>query len=144
MKQFKEFIKEGKVKSGSSDPAEARSLFRQAKERFADLVALPLSDGNAPFRFETAYEVLREALQAFLSWGGYSVYSHEAVVYFAFEKHILSEAQSMRVDRYREIRNDINYRCVKVTVDETKEIIRFVKEILPILEQKFMQIQNKD
>ncbi len=141
MKTFKEFVHEGKVHKKSPDPAEARSLFQQAKERYADLQSLPLTEKNSSFRFEDAYECLREALQAFLSLEGYKPFSHEAIFSFAEEKGILQESQAARADRYREIRNDINYRGKKVTMEETKEIINFVKNALSFLEEKFNPVK---
>ncbi len=143
MKAFADFIAEGKVQKRSSGPAEARSLFVQSKERLADLQSLPIEERNAQFRFEDAYEVLREALQSFLALEGYKAYSHEAVFSFAYEKRIMSELDVMKADRYREIRNDINYRGKKVGVDETKEIISFVKKVLPDIENKFLRASGR-
>lgn len=143
MKAFADFIAEGKVQKRGSNPVEARSLFVQSKERLADLQSLPIEERNAQFRFEAAYEVLREALQSFLALEGYKSYSHEAIFSFVFEKRILSEPDAMRSDRYREIRNDINYRWKRVSVDETKEIILFVMRILPDLENKFSRASGR-
>lgn len=137
MKEFKELLKEKKVEKRNKDFSEAESLLQQANERFKDLLTLPLNEQNAPFRYESAYESLREALQSFLSKMGYKPYSHEAIIAFVFEEKIISEKESITIDRYREIRNDIDYRAVKVTVEETKEIINFVKKIMPQLEEVF-------
>ncbi len=137
MKTFAEFVKEGNAVKASPDPAEARSLFSQAKERLLDIQSLPLNERNASFRFEDAYEVIREALQAFLAIEGYKPYSHEAVLSFALERKILSEAGIRRSDRYREIRNDINYRGKTVTLEEAREIISFAALTVPELEKKF-------
>ncbi len=137
MKEFQELLKEKKVEKRNKDFAEAESLLLQAKERFKDLLTLTLSEQNASFRFESAYESLREALQSFLAKRGYKPYSHEAIIAFTFEEKIISEKDSRIADRYREIRNDIDYRAVKVTIEETKEIINFVKNILPQLEEVF-------
>lgn len=136
MRSFKEFVEEEKVRKGSPDPAEARSLFEQANDRMNDLAALPLTEKNASFRFEDAYEVLREALQSFLSLEGYKPYSHEAIVSFAFEKQLLLESEMWRFDRYREIRNDINYKAKRIGVEEAKEIIAFVQGALGTLKHK--------
>ncbi len=136
MKSFQEHLKENKVKKKAADPAEGRSLFRQAEERLADLQHLPLTEKNAPFRFEDGYEVLREALQAFLALEGYKPYSHEAVFCFAAERHLLSEAEYHAADRYREMRNDINYRGKTVLMEEAQELIDFVKALLPLLGKK--------
>ncbi len=137
MKAFTQFIKENKVIKKSPDPAEARSLVTQAKERLADLKVLPLNKKNASFRFESAYEVLRELLQAFLAAEGYKPYSHEAIFSFASERKLLPESKAMQADRYREIRNDINYRGKKVTVMEAKEIMYFVKQNFGAVKKKF-------
>ena len=137
MKEFQAYLKEGKVKKKRIEIAEAQSLITQSKERMADLHHLPLTEKNASFRFEDGYEALREALQAFLALDGYKPYSHEAVFCYALEQNLLSEAQYHQADRYREIRNDINYRGKIVTVEEAKELIEFVETLLPILENNF-------
>ncbi len=119
-------VSEGKVLKKTPDPGEARSLFIQANERFSDLRQLSLNEKNASFRFEAAYEAMREAVQSFLSYEGYKSYSHEAIFSFALDRSLLSEAKAVKADRYREIRNDINYRGKKVTEQEAKDVINFV------------------
>lgn len=136
MKPFIEFVKEGKAVRKSPDLGEAKSLIAQSKRRLNDIQELPLNKDNASFRFESAYESIREALQAFLSIEGYKPYSHEAIFSFALEKKLLHEHEIFKADRYREIRNDINYRGKTVTVEEAREIILFVKQIMPNLEKK--------
>ncbi len=136
MKVFIEFVKEGKVLKESSDPAEARSLFFQAQQRLKDLLSLPLNDQNASFRFESAYEVLREALQSFLALAGYKPYSHEAIFAFARGELLISEAEFQRIDRYREMRNDLNYRGKPLIVAEAQELISFSKQMLSRLKKE--------
>ncbi|MFH1408292.1 MAG: hypothetical protein ABIH34_00120 [Nanoarchaeota archaeon] len=129
MKTFEAFIKEMKVKKGSPDPIEAQSLFKQSEQRLSDLIMLPLSDSNASFRFESAYEVMREALQAFLALRGFKPYSHEAIFVFCKEHELLSMSEYMKGNRYREIRNDINYRGKTVIKSDAEEIILFVQNL---------------
>ena len=130
MKTFREFLLEKKVKKEIVDIAEAASLLKQAQERLQDLLTLPLSESNASFRFESAYESIREALQSFLAREGYKPYSHEAIIVFALEHHLLNDQEAASLDRYREKRNDINYRGQKVLVIEAQEIISFAKSIV--------------
>ena len=66
MKTFKEFIEEGKVKKTQSDKTRAKSMFSQGDARMSDLKSLPLNSENAPFRFEDAYEAVREVIRAFM------------------------------------------------------------------------------
>jgi len=136
VKQFNQFIKENKVLKVSPDPSESRSLMQQAMERLSDLKQLPINERNASFRFESAYEAMREALQAFLAAEGFKPYSHESILSFAMEKRLLSEAKIMQADRFREIRNDINYRGKKVTMAEAKEAIKAASENLETLSVK--------
>ena len=130
MKTFKEYISEKKVKVQSPDPAEAESLLKQAQARWADLRTLSINEKNASFRFESAYECLREAIQSFMAREGYNPYSHEAVVVYAAEKGLLNEKETISFDRYREKRNDLNYRGQKITLEEAQEIITFAKNML--------------
>lgn len=139
MKKFSEFIAEGKVKTGSKDPAEARSLFEQAQNRLIDVKNIKLTEQNAAFRFEDIYECMREALQAFMAVQGYKPYSHEAVIAFAQENKLITEAESAALDRYRTIRNDITYRGEKTTTEETAQALNFAEQLLNKLKTNFKQ-----
>ncbi|NOZ80960.1 MAG: hypothetical protein GXP63_04770 [DPANN group archaeon] len=136
MKSFTAYLEEKKVRKISPDPAEADSLLKQSEARLKDLKNLPLSEETAPFRFESAYEVLREVLQSFLAAAGYKPYSHEAILAFGKEQGILSLSEFERSDRYRQIRNDINYRGKTVLKIEAEEIILFVSMLLPKLKSR--------
>jgi len=112
-------------------------MFAQGEARMRDLKSLPINDETAPFRFEDAYEAVREVLQAFMFSEGYNPYSHDAVIVFGYEKGLLTEAEFRRWDRNRKIRNDINYRSEKTTIEETKEAIEKASELMEKLRKKF-------
>lgn len=137
MKTFKEFVEEGKVKKDQPDKTRAKSMLSQGEARMADLKTLPLNDENAPFRFEDAYEAVREVLQAFMFLEGYNPYSHDAIIVFGYEKGLLTEAEFRRWDRNRKIRNDIHYRSEKTTIEETKDAIGSADELIKGLKKKF-------
>ena len=137
MKTVEAFVNEGKVRRGSRDPAEARSLFSQSEQRLADVKMIRLTELNAPFRFEDVYEALRESVQAFMALEGLKPYSHEAVIAFAGERRLLTEPEVARLDRYREIRNDIAYRGEKTTVQETCDALTFAEDVIKRLRQAF-------
>lgn len=61
MKKLEEYIKEGKLKKGAQNPSESESLMIQEKERLKDLLSLEIDEKNCTFRYESAYEVIREA-----------------------------------------------------------------------------------
>lgn len=134
-----EYIKENKVKSGSPDPAQARSLFEQSAARLHDVRSLVITDQNASFRFEHIYECLRETLQAFMALEGYKPYSHEATIAFGKDHLLLNDAETSILDRYREIRSDIIYRGEKMTVDEAKEALAFAEQLHQKLSVLFLE-----
>ena len=80
MKSFNEYIIEKKAAKVQPDIAMAKSLLLQSKTRFADLKVLQINEENASFRFESAYETIREILHAFMAKEDYKPYSHEAIV----------------------------------------------------------------
>jgi hypothetical protein len=133
MKTVDAYLRENKVKRGSPNPSEAKSLMEQAKDRMNDLLTLSINEKNASFRFESAYECLREAIPSSMAKEGFKPYSHESIVAFAKERGLLNDRESQTFDRYREIRNDINYRGQKVT-EEAERIISFINEILSRME----------
>ncbi len=137
MKTLKEYINNNEVKKGSPDPTEAASLIRQALARLNDLLSLPLSDENASFRFESAYECIREALQSFMALDGLKPYSHEAIFVFAHEQKIINERETITLDRYREKRNDINYRGEIIDIKEAQQTIQFAKSMVFRLKKEF-------
>lgn len=130
MKSFREFVEERKVKKARPDRIRAKSMFTQAINRINDLKTLPINETNAPFRFEDAYESVREALQAFMYLEGFNPYSHEAILVFGFERGFLTEAEFRTWDRNREIRNDIHYRSEKTTLEATEKAIRQASELI--------------
>jgi len=137
MKTFKEFIEEGKVKKTQSDKTRAKSMFSQGDARMSDLKSLPLNSENAPFRFEDAYEAVREVIRAFMFLEGYNPYSHDAIIVFGYEKGLLTEGEFRKWDRNRKIRNDIHYRSEKTTIEETKDAIERASELIGKLKKKF-------
>jgi len=140
MKTVREYIEENTIKKGSIDKTRANSLLRQSKSRIKDLKTLPLNSENAPFRFEDGYEAIREILQAFMFLEGLTPYSHEATIAFAKERKLMNEKEVSKTDRYRKIRNDINYRGETVTIETTKEVIKFSSKLIKTLEKKFKKV----
>lgn len=137
MKSFSTFVAEGQVREGSSNPGEARSLLKQGIAQIEDVQNIPLTQDNAAFRFVDAYEAVRKVLQAFLAQEGFKPYSHEAIIVYGFEQDLLTKTAYKRLDRYRQKRNDINYRAEPATVDEAEEIISFATNLISRLEDMF-------
>ena len=80
------------------------------------------------------YEGLREYCEAIGYLKGYKFLDHESIGYFL--KDILKEQSlSMKFDRYRRLRNGINYYGEDVDIETIKEALTDIPEIVKRLEK---------
>ena len=75
-------------------------------------------------------------LEAISIIDGFKIYSHEAFTYFLKEKG--EEVLSTKFDRFRKIRNSINYYGKDISIEETKENIEEIKEMIKSLIKKYL------
>lgn len=136
MKPFSTFLDDGTVEERLPDPAKARSLMRQARARIRDVADLAMDGTTAAFRFEDAYEAVREAVQAHMAKEGYHVYGHEAIPAYALEAGLLGRGDAERLDRFRRKRNDINYRGQTAQVEETRRAVAWAEEVVEALQER--------
>lgn len=136
MEKFENFIAEGKVKKRTPNPEQAKSMFAKGMKRLSYALIHQLSENNADMVFEDVYDALREMLESFMANEGYKTYSHEAVIAFAGEFFKLAEDDINRMDRYRMLRNDSKYRGENITLNETVDIIQFVKKKIVFLKKE--------
>lgn len=132
--KFEDFIKMGQVRRASMDPPLINSLIRSAKKDLEFLNNLEINEESARKMMVNYYDVLRSILEAISSFNGYKVYSHEAFVYFLKERG--EEIISDKFDRFRQIRNKINYYGKEISVEEARENIEEIKKIITILTKK--------
>ena len=131
MKDFETFLEEEKVKEKSGSPAEARSLRVQAINRFEHQIEnAELSKENATFRFEDAYEALRQYLQSFMAEDGYKPYSHEAIIAYSLENDSLNKSEANKLDQFRKLRNDIRYRGETSNMKQAEQMIELAEKKL--------------
>ena len=133
MKEFEEYVEEGKVKKQSANKAEARSLRVQAIRRFKQQVKdKEITSENSTFIFEDSYEPLRQHLQSFIAENGYKPYSHEAIIAYAQENNELTSSETNKMNQYRKLRNDIRYRGETSTKNKAQKMKQITKNKLPI------------
>src|SRR3989344_1056087 len=85
-------------------------------------------------------DVLRSIVESMSIIEGYKIYSHEAFTYFLKEKG--EEIISEKFDRFRKIRNKINYYGGNISAEEVKENIEEIKEIIKKLKTKYLNHTN--
>jgi uncharacterized protein (UPF0332 family) len=132
MEPFESYLSSGKVSKRTPDPVEASSLLRKAQLRLAYVSERKITDENAQFVLEDAYEASREAAQALMSVAGYKPYSHEATISFIkrFHANSFRGSEIAAFDHFRELRNMSVYRAVHVTKEEAYECVAFAKSFI--------------
>jgi len=79
------------------------------------------------------YDVLRELLECLALMNGFKIYNHEC--YVPFLKEVLNESSlGDDFDKFRILRNGMNYYGKKITQEEGAEVARQMKEVIVNIE----------
>lgn len=133
MIEFKHFLKQKKVMKREKDIALSQSLQADAEERMESTRIKVL---KTKFKFEQAYESIRELADSFLAKDGYKTYSHEAALAYLKEIEIINEAELERLDICRKKRNDLKYYGKNLAEKETQYLNEFLTEIFKRIKEK--------
>ena len=101
----------------------AESMLRSAEQAIKTAKMIPVTEDTKKTILRELYEGLRECCDALGYIKGYKFNDHESIGYFL--KDVLEE-QSVRkkFDRYRKLRNGINYYGDDVDVETVKEALK--------------------
>ncbi|MFP4523929.1 MAG: hypothetical protein ACLFO2_01240 [Candidatus Woesearchaeota archaeon] len=129
---FDESLEEGYVKRVRVDTIRARNLSSAGRKAVETAKAIPLSETSSKTILRELYEGLREYCEAL----GYKFLSHEAITHFLAD--ILEERKvSGRFDRYRKLRNGINYYGKDVALGTVEKASEEIPSLLRRLERHF-------
>ena len=133
---FQEFIKLGQVKKIEIDKELAKSLLKTTKSGLIFFETWQINENSARKIVSNYYDALRSILEAVSALDSYKIYSHEAFSEFLKEKneHLLAE----KFDRFRRLRNKINYYGSNISPEETKEYKEGIIKIINILINKYL------
>jgi len=134
--KFNDFIKKGMVRKASKDVALSRSLVKNAKKDLIFLRGLEVNENSARKVMVGYYDVLRSVLEAISALEGYKVYSHEAFSYFLRERN--EENLAIKFDRFRKIRNSINYYGEDISFLDVKEIVIGIEKDIDYLTDRYL------
>lgn len=70
---------------------------------------------------------------------GYDPYSHIAVIAYARDGLFLSDSRVSKLDRFRRLRNNIQYRTEEPGVQETEGIVEFMRKFVTEMEENLRQ-----
>ncbi|MBW3014890.1 hypothetical protein KY330_00550 [Candidatus Woesearchaeota archaeon] len=124
------------VKSITIDKSLIKSLKDSSAKKLETQSMLELNDTTASSKLSLLYESLRELLEALAISEGYKIYNHQC--YVAFLKEILDKPNLAETfDRFRRLRNQINYYGKDVSKEEASDLIdsmlKFISQIKELL-----------
>lgn len=134
---LKECLRKGFIKRTKVDQGLINSLIEMSNLKEEIVNKTKLTDRNISVYVSMTYDSLREILEALSISKGYKVISHICLGYF-LEKFFPSFDHS-KFDRFRWIRNSINYYGNKIDLAQGKELINQIfdlkKKSLKIIEK---------
>lgn len=134
---FEYFIREGQAKRSFVDRNLAKSLLEQTKKDIKFFEGIKVNELSSRKLVSNYYDFLRTILEAVALIDGFKIYGHEAFTYYLIEKN---ERQiSRQFERFRKIRNGINYYGKIISIEETKEIIEEIKKIIDYLIKRYLK-----
>lgn len=135
--KLKDFIGKGQVKKVSKDISLAKSLVITANTDLKFLQSLEINENSARKIMTNYYDILRSILEAISVLNGYKIYSHEAFTYFLKEKD--EDLIAEKFDRFRKIRNRLQYYGKNISVEEVKENVNEIIKLVEELKRKYLK-----
>jgi len=132
--KFEDFIKKGIVKKKGTDKNLAMALRKTAEIDLKFFERIKIDDVSSRKVVSGYYEILREILEGLSAIRGYKIYSHEAFVYFLEGDG--ENANAEKFNRFRLIRNRINYYGKSVSCEEAEEYCEEIKKMIDYFLEK--------
>ena len=133
---FENSLIERKVKKVVPNKIRASSLFKSSLQAIETARVIQLNSNTLKSILRELYEGLREYCEAIGYLNGYKFLDHESITYFL--RDILKEESiSKKFDRYRRLRNGINYYGEDVDIETIKEAILEIPRLVKGLEKYF-------
>ena len=129
---FENSLVNGKAKKVMPNKIRASSIFKSSIQAIETAKIIQLNENTLKSIFRELYEGLREYCEAIGYLRGYKFLDHESIGYFLRDV-IKEQSASKKFDRYRKLRNGINYYGEDIDIETVKEAIieipRLVKEL---------------
>lgn len=124
------------MRRSSKDYELAKSLIQTAKEDILFLKEVPITSLSARKVLISYYDTLRSVLEAIAAQEGYKVYSHEAFYSFLLQKK--EDSLAAKFDRFRKLRNKLNYYGTTISPLEVEENKKEMQEMIDILIVRYL------
>lgn len=131
---FESLIKEGIVKKVPVDIIRAKSLIKSSQQALSTAKIIPFKEETFKTIFRELYESIRGYCEALGYIKGYKFLNHESITIFLYE--ILREKEiSIKFDRYRKLRNGINYYGNTIEIQTLKNALRDIPLLIDSLKK---------
>lgn len=131
---FENSIINGKAKKIMPNKIRASSIFNSSIQAIETAKMIELKQNTLKSILRELYEGLREYCEAIGYLRGYKFLDHESIGYFL--RDILKEqSMSVKFDRYRRLRNGINYYGEDVDIETVKEAVIEIPKLIKGLEK---------
>ena len=131
---FENSLVNGKAKKVVPNKIRASSIFKSSIQAIETAKTIQLNQNTLKSILRELYEGLREYCEGIGYLKGYKFLDHESITYFL--KDILKEENiSKKFDRYRKLRNGINYYGEDIDIETIKEAIIEIPKLIKELEK---------
>lgn len=134
--KFQNFIDDQKARKTTPDMQLAKSLVGMSDNHIEVIRRIAIDEITASTVMTNYYEALREIVEAIAAKRGYKVYSHDALTYFL--KELGKDLIADKFDRFRKIRNGINYYGKQIGKESAENNVKEIEKIIAELKQKFL------
>lgn len=119
--QFNKMVERKELRPKQIDIPRIRSILASAMRSVSTIKMLPLNETTSTTIFKETYDALRQICDADLLLKGYESRGHEISITIFCSENIAYKP----LERFREIRNDAQYRGYLTTIEQTREILEF-------------------
>ncbi len=131
---FEYSLLQRKAKKITPNKIRASSIFKSSTQAIETAKIIPLNINSTKTILREFYEGLREYCEAIGFLQGYKFLDHESISFFI--RDILKEQTIyQKFDRYRKIRNSINYYGDDIDIETVKEAIIEIPKLIKNLEK---------
>jgi len=132
-----ECFRKGHIKKTRIDEELARSLIEMSAIKEGAVKTARITEKNVSAYVSMAYDSLREVMEAVCVLRGYKILSHLCLGELL--NKILQDFDYNGFDRFRYIRNGINYYGTKIDFAQGKEIIKKMFEMKRNMHEKYLK-----
>lgn len=118
-------VKTNQLRARQADLERINSMLKFLETNVTVAKKVPLDENSATLIFREIYESIRQLGDAQWWIFGYEPRNHEVSMEILKEMEIKEKIKLNHLSRFKNIRNDANYRGFKVSIEQAKEIIDF-------------------